>query len=144
MNQPKVLRVKLLEYYDRHATLVSTALRAQVEPALRNSTLGSGRIDDGIYFGDRISREAALSGVLANDLLIWRVVDAVDFVPSYVAVNPLNFRSEFAEDSAGSLRDGLEFGRRKLSSTWDFAFDYIFGHGISDRVIVKRPEYACS
>jgi len=93
------------------------------------SGLGGRGVDDGIYPGDRVSREAALPGVLTDHLFIGRVVDAINLVTCHVAVNPLDLRAEFAKDTAGGLRDGLKLRGRELSGTGNFAFDYIFGHG---------------
>src|SRR5579872_1735230 len=85
--------------------------------------LGGCGIDDGLNLGDRIGRESTLSSMLANQLFVGRVVDAVDFVAGDVAMDPLNFGSEFAQDSAGRLGDGLQLIGRHLSSAGNFALD---------------------
>ena len=44
-----------------------------------------------------------MGGVLSDQSLVGGDVDAVDFVLGYVALNPLDFWSEFAKDAARSL-----------------------------------------
>src|SRR5579863_2879221 len=65
-------------------------------------------IDDRGDLGNSICGEAALGGMFADQRLVGCNVDAVDFVLGHVAVNPLNFGTEFAQDAAGGLRDGLQ------------------------------------
>jgi hypothetical protein len=88
-------------------------------------------IDDGFYFGDGIGRESALGGMFADELLIGSDIDTVDFVAGDVALNPLNFGTELAQDAAGSLGDGMELLARKVAGTGNFALDDVLGHGTS-------------
>src|SRR5271165_5739114 len=72
-------------------------------------------IDDRGDLGDAIRGEAALGGVFADQGLVGCDVDAVDFVLGHVAVDPLNLGTEFAQDAAGGLGDGLQLLWREFS-----------------------------
>jgi len=69
--------------------------------------------------------------VLPDQGLVGSDVNAVDFLLGHVAVNPLNLEAEFAQDTAGCLRDGLKLLRAQLSGARQFTFDYVFWHDIS-------------
>src|SRR5215210_1440380 len=51
-------------------------------------------VDHTLDLGDLVGREAALFGVLADQLLARSVVDAENLVGGHVALDPLNLRSE--------------------------------------------------
>src|SRR4051812_32906396 len=66
-------------------------------PRLQASPLLSGsRVDRRADAGDLVRRETCGFGVLANEVLARRPVDAVDLVVGDVAVHPLNFRAEIS------------------------------------------------
>ena len=54
-------------------------------------------------------------------------VNAVDFVASDIALNPLDLKSEFGENAAGSLRDVAELIARHFTCSGDFPLDHNFG-----------------
>ena len=89
---------------------------------------GSG-VDDGADPGYYVGREAALLGVLADEVLAGGVVDAIDFVISDVAVDPLDLRAEVAEDTTGGLRDGFELLGGEIARVGDLPLDNVLGHG---------------
>ena len=73
--------------------------------------------------------ESALSGVLADERLVGRNVDAIDLVVSHIAVDPLNGWSQIAQHGAGLLRNSLKLRRRKRSGSRNLAFDDELWHG---------------
>jgi hypothetical protein len=74
-----------------------------------------------------LGREAFLAGVLPAQILAARNVDAVNLVASDIAVHPLDFRSQHAQNTAGGLRNGGEWFGWELSAAWEFAFHPILG-----------------
>src|SRR5271165_1030537 len=72
-------------------------------------------IDDRRDLGNSICGEAALAGVFPDQGLVRSDIDAVDFVLGHVAVDPLNLGTEFAQDAAGGLGDGLQLLWREFS-----------------------------
>jgi len=70
---------------------------------IRQLELGGRRIDYISNCRDAIGREAAEFGVLADECVIWRAIDAVDLVAGHVALNPLDLVAEFGKHPAGSL-----------------------------------------
>src|SRR5271166_5834335 len=92
------------------------------------SSLRGRGIDDRSDLGNTIRREASLAGMFADELLVGRIVDAVDLVIGDIAVHPLNLGAEVLEYTARFLRDALQLFRRKLSGARQFALDHVFGH----------------
>ena len=96
-------------------------------------TLTSGfrcrRVDHVADTGHAIGREAALFGVFAHQLFVRGDVDAINLFVGHEAFDPIDFRSEFREDTAGFLRDGVQLLRRALAGTGNFPFDDVFGYG---------------
>ena len=79
------------------------------------------RINDGGNFAHRVGRKTALFGVLPNHFFVVCIVDAIDFVTSYIAVNSLDFWSHFAQYSTRSFncfRSSLPAPRISLSITY--------------------------
>lgn len=60
-------------------------------------------INHRLDFRNSIRGESALGGVLADELLIRRDIDAVNLVLSHVTVNPLNLGSQVLENATGFL-----------------------------------------
>src|SRR3954453_578317 len=73
--------------------------RLRLSPLLR-----SRRVNRRADAGDLVRRETGGFGVLANEVLARRPVDAVDLVVGDVAVHPLNVRAEISNDGTGPLR----------------------------------------
>src|SRR6202035_1875369 len=84
--------------------------------------------DDQRDFRDTVCRKAALFRVLANDLLIWSDVDAVNLVPGYETLDPLDFGPELAQHTAGRSRNVLQLLRSQSSGAWDLALNYVLWH----------------
>ena len=66
--------------------------------------------------------------MLPHYLLVRRNVDAINLVLDYVAVQPLDLRSELVQNSAGLLLDGDHLFRRYISDVRNVAFDEVFRH----------------
>lgn len=92
------------------------------------SRFGSCGIDGRGDLGDSVCGETALGGVFPDQGLVGRDVNTVDFILGYIAVNPLNLGSEFAQNAAGGLGDGLKLLGAELSSAGQVALDHIFWH----------------
>src|SRR5690242_17438112 len=86
------------------------------------------RIDHASHLRDLVRGKAPALRVLADHLLVWCAIDAVDLIVRNVAVDPLDLRPEVAKHVARGLRRGLEVGRVELPNAGHFAFDHIFGH----------------
>src|SRR6266404_5921679 len=94
--------------------------RASIRLALRRC-----RIDDRLYFGDAIGREAPLLGMVAHHLFIWRDVDAINLVVGDIALQPLNLWPEISEHSARFLRDRLQLVLRQFTGIRNLALDNV-------------------
>lgn len=66
--------------------------------------------------------------MLANDLLIWSDVDAVNLVPGYETLDSLDFGPELAQHIAGRSRNVLQLLRGQSSGAWDLALNYVLWH----------------
>src|SRR4051812_26499499 len=75
--------------------------------------LGRRWIDVRANARNHVSRKPGILGVLANEVFAGRPVDTVDLVRRDVALDPLNVRAEFAQNSAGRLRCRLQLGSVK-------------------------------
>src|SRR6266436_309350 len=66
--------------------------------------------------------------MLADHLFIWCNVDAIDFVVSHVAFEPLYFRPELSQHSARCLRDCFQFLLGQFACIRYFPFDHVLRH----------------
>src|SRR3954454_18394754 len=102
-----------------------------VGPALveRHARLFRGRrVDHGADFADLVGRKAAALGMLADQVLVRRTVDAIDLVVRDIGMDPLNLRAEVAEDRTGGLRRHLEVLAAELPGAGHLSLDYELGH----------------
>jgi hypothetical protein len=106
-------------------------VRARPRVALARRRFGSSRIDDCADLGDPVRGKTALPGVLANQVLVRRDINAVDLVIHHVTFDPLNPWSEIAYYGAGLLRGSLELFPRQFSDARNFSFDDILWHNES-------------
>ena len=93
-------------------------MRARVSECLLNSRGASGHrgrgrrphrgIDHRPHRGNPVRGKTSALGVLADQLLVLREVDAVDLVVGDEAVDPLNVGSENVEGDAGPRRRGVQ------------------------------------
>jgi hypothetical protein len=86
------------------------------------------RVDDALYLGYSICREATLLGVLTHHLLVGSDVYTVDFVCGDVALQPLDLWTQVLEDATGGLGNALQLLWCQLPRVWDFTFDKVFWH----------------
>jgi hypothetical protein len=66
--------------------------------------------------------------MLPDQIGIGRSINAIDFVSSHVAFNPLNFGAEFGQHSAGDLGNLLELISRQVTGSRDFSLDHELWH----------------
>src|SRR5207249_10125151 len=90
--------------------------------------LGGGRVDHGAHRRDPVGREAAGLGVLPDELLAGRDVDAVDRVVRDIALDPLDLGTQRPQDLVRLLRDGLELLRGELPGAQELPLDHVLGH----------------
>src|SRR5258708_9203957 len=111
---------------------------------LRCSSFSRGRIDHKLDLRHAVCREAALLRVFADHLLVGSDIDAVDFVPSYITVEPLNLWSQILQHVAGFLRNRCHFLRRYIPHSGDIAFDDVFRHAFllcsRSAAVTRLPE----
>src|SRR5438067_3407225 len=86
------------------------------------------RIDDLFHLGNPVGRESTLLRVLAHQLFIRRDVNAVSFVIRHVALDPLDLRSEFFQDSVRFLPDRVQLLLQQFPRLRNLPFNYIFRH----------------
>src|SRR5258707_5003529 len=103
---------------------------------LRCSSFSRGRIDHKLDLRHAVCQEAALLRVFADHLLVGSDIDAVDFVPSYITVEPLNLWSQILEHVAGFLRNRCHLLRCYIPHSGDIAFDDVFRHAF---LLRSRP-----
>ena len=60
------------------------------------------RVNETAYCGDAIGRKAYPAGVLPNAVLVWSKVNAIDFVLSDVAMEPLNLWTHLLQRLQGT------------------------------------------
>jgi hypothetical protein len=60
------------------------------------------RINQAAYCRDPVSREARSAGMLANAVLVWCEVDAVQFILGDVTVEPSDLRPHFLQRMQGT------------------------------------------
>jgi hypothetical protein len=92
------------------------------------SSLGGCGIDHRGYHRNSIRGKSSKDCVFFYDGFVLRAVDAINSVAGDEALVPLDIESQFAQDTARSLRNGFQFGRRESTCTGNIAFDDIFGH----------------
>src|ERR1039457_4664068 len=95
-------------------------------------------IDDAAHLRDLVSREAALAGVFADQFFVGRDVHAIQLVIGDVTLDPLNRRSEVAENATRGLRNALELVFGQVAGLGDFAFNYVLRHIVSTRFNWER------
>jgi hypothetical protein len=66
--------------------------------------------------------------MLTNQLLVRGKINAVNFVVSYIALDPLNLGSELRQDTARLLRNALQGLCRQAACSRDVTLDYILLH----------------
>lgn len=87
-----------------------------------------GRINNVAHFGNAVDGEATLCGVLTDELLVGRIIDAIDFVVRDVALDPLDLWAHLDEYITRFLGNGLEFLSGQISCAGEFAFNHVFWH----------------
>ena len=90
--------------------------------------LRRGGIDDCGHERDAVCREPAETGMLLNQHLTRSAIDAIDPVPGYEALLPLDVEAKLAQGAARGLRDRLELIRSEFSRTWNITFNNVLGH----------------
>src|SRR3954447_15860764 len=92
------------------SSILSRPSGRRSEPLIQNATVvlgrvSGGRVDHLAHFGDPGRRKAADLGVLADDVLVFRQVDAERVVGGDIALDPLDVGAEIAQHA-------VRFGRR--------------------------------
>ena len=89
-----------------------------------------------------VGRETSLAAVFADALLIGGVVDAIDLV---VGDEALHLRPEVPQNSAGFLRNTLEFLGRQFAGIGDLTPDHVFWHpALLGRVLLTAQKILAS
>jgi BRCT domain type II-containing protein len=96
---------------------------------VKPSDLGGCRVDYVSNSRDAIDREAAEFGVLADEGVRRGAIDAVDFVASDIALNPLNLVAKFGEHAAGSLRNVAELVVSHVTGAGYISLNHELWHG---------------
>src|SRR5215510_1116158 len=96
---------------------------------LRGRVLSGRGIDDGPHRRDPVRGESPALGVLANQLLARRDVDAVDLVVRDEALHPLDLGAELLEHAGRLLRNPLELFPGEFADAGKVTFDDVLGHG---------------
>ena len=103
-----------------------------------------GGVDYGRYLSYHVGRKSTLGGVFSHHLFIWSIVNAIDFVPSHIAMHPLDLGSHLGQYSTGSLGDSFEFCRAEVSRSGDLSFDDIFWHGNKQLIFTYSDWFSVS
>ena len=89
---------------------------------------GGRGVDNRSHLGNACDGEIAFLGVLANQLLIWRDVDAVNLVIRHITVQPLDLWTQLTQNTARFLGDRLKLIFRQLSGSRQVTLDDILWH----------------
>src|SRR3954469_15755358 len=91
--------------------------------------LGGGRIDRRADLRNAVSGEAGRLGVLPDQILARRAVDAIDLIVGDVGMDPLDLGPELAQHAARALRGALQIVRTKVPDARHIPLDDELRHG---------------
>jgi hypothetical protein len=106
------------------------------------SALRCRRVNDSADLSNAIGGETALLRVFAHYSFVRRDIDAVDFVVSHEAFDPLDLRSKIAQYTTGLFRNPLQLSRGQGTGSGKLTFNHKFRHGpASNRMGFARTLY---